>query len=158
MLGLLFIFSLLTMLTMPVFLPQLHLLAFSPFLALLCHHKPYFPSLCIAAGCGLIVDLLSSEARLGIYALSLCGATALLYPQKHHFFQDKPMALALFTALMSAITTLILMSVIAMFSRHVTISWQWFLVDVIVMPFIDALYAYFIFYFLATLAKNRVSL
>lgn len=157
MLGWLFLFSLLMMLTLPIFLPQLHLLAFSPFLAFVCHHKPYFSSLCIAAGCGLLVDLFSSESRLGIYALSLCATTALLYPQKHHFFQDKPMALALFTALISATTTLVLMGVIAMFSRQVAISWLWLLVDLIIMPLADALYAYFIFYFLATVAKNRVN-
>ena len=52
-----------------VFLPHVRLLAFSPFLAPLYNRSSFTASLWIASLCGLAVDLLSSEFRLGIYAL-----------------------------------------------------------------------------------------
>ena len=79
--------------------PQVKFLAFSPFLALLYNRSNFHTSLWIASLCGLMIDLLSSEFRLGIHALTYCLATFLLYQQKKHFFSKiSSLALSLYSS------------------------------------------------------------
>lgn len=122
--------------------PTLHLMAFSPFLALLYNRCCFFVSLWIASLCGLIVDLLSSEFRLGNHALSYCLSTLMLYRYKKHFFDDKPLALSLFTVLISSIMTIFQLLLIAIFDRALPLSGKLFVTDLLLMPIADALYAF----------------
>jgi rod shape-determining protein MreD len=125
-----------------VFLPHVRLLTFSPFLALLYNQSNFLKSLWLASLCGLIVDLLSSEFRLGIHALNYCLTTLLLYAQKKHFFEDKPLALSLFTLLISIVSTLIQLVLISIFDRALPLSGKLLVTDLILMPAIDGLYAF----------------
>jgi cell shape-determining protein MreD len=123
-------------------LPHVRLLAFSPFLALLYNKASFVKALWIASLCGLIVDLLCSEMRLGVYALNYCGTTLLLYKQKRHFYEDKPVALSLFTALISIVSTLLQFFLISIFGQGFTLSAKLLLTDLAIMPLADAAYAY----------------
>ncbi len=127
-------------------IPNLRLLAFAPFFALLAQRKSHFFSLWTAALCGFLVDLLSSEHRLGLYALTYCLTVAVVYAQKHHFFEDKPVALSLFTALISTLATLIQWGLMVFFSKSLPMTWTGFFTDFILMPWVDALYAYLLLY------------
>lgn len=126
----------------PAILPGYRLCAFAPLLALLSHRTSHLAMLWIATGCGCLLDLLSSEYRLGLHALTY-GLTALcLYPQKHHFFEDKPLAIALFAGLISLLCTLIGRILMPLFGASLSLSWTSLATDCLLMPGLDTLYAY----------------
>jgi hypothetical protein len=125
-----------------VFLPHVRLLAFSPFLALLYNQTTFIKSLWIASLCGLTVDLLCSEFRLGIHALNYCLTTLLLYKQKKHFFEDKALALSLFTAIVSVMSTIWQFFLISVFDHALPLSGKLIITDLMIMPLADAAYAF----------------
>jgi cell shape-determining protein MreD len=141
---LLFSFSLALLFTLSgtALIPHVRLLPFSPFLALLYNKTSFVKALWLASLCGLIVDLLCSELRLGVYALNYCGTTLLLYKQKRHFYEDKAVALSLFTALISILSTLLQFFLISIFGQSLTLSPKLLLTDLAIMPLADAAYAY----------------
>lgn len=122
--------------------PQAKLLAFSPFLALVFNHSSFQASLWIATLCGLIVDLFSSEFHLGIHALNYCFTTLVLFHQKKHFFEDKPLALSLFTLLISIVSSLLQLLLISVFDRALPFSSRLVVADLLIMPLFDAIYAF----------------
>ncbi|MBS0604083.1 MAG: mreD [Verrucomicrobia bacterium] len=123
-------------------IPHIKLLAFAPFLALLYNRKSFQTSLWIGSLCGLGLDLLSSEFRLGLHALNYCLTTLLLYKQKRHFFEDKPLALSLFTLLISVVSTVLQLVLISVFDRTLPLSGKLLITDLAIMPVVDALYAF----------------
>jgi rod shape-determining protein MreD len=125
-----------------VFLPRVHLLAFSPFLALLYNNTHFIKALWIASLCGLIIDLLSSEFHFGVHALNYCLTTLLLYKQKKHFVEDRALALSLFTVIISIISTLLQFFLISIFDRALPLSGKLILTDLMIMPMADAAYAF----------------
>lgn len=125
-----------------VFFPHFRLCPFSPFLAIAYHRRPFIPSLWLSLGCGLILDLASSQMHLGLYALTYCLVTVCLYKQKRHFFEEKPVALSLFAAVISSVSGLILLLLTFAFDKQFPYSWELTLFELFVMPFFDALYAF----------------
>ncbi len=124
------------------FAPHLKLLAFAPFLAILYNRLTFLPCLWIASLCGLLLDLLSSEFRFGIQALNFGLTSVLLYQQKRHFVEDKPLALSLFTLLISVISTIVHLVLISLFDRPLPLSIKLFATDLMIMPLADAVYAF----------------
>lgn len=125
-----------------VFFPFLHLSFFAPFLALCYHASNLSKSLWIAVVCGVILDLMSSEFKFGLHTLGFVLATLVLYPQKRHFFEDKPLALSIFTVIIAAGLTLLQFVLIHLFDRGISFSALTFLTDVILMSIVDGLYAF----------------
>lgn len=125
-----------------VFLPHIRLMAFAPFLALLYMREELVASLWIATACGLCVDLFSSELRFGTHALIYCLTTFFLYSQKRNFFSDQPLAFSLFTALISCFSTLLQLTLLYLFGTKFPFSVALLCTDGILMPFLDALYAF----------------
>jgi rod shape-determining protein MreD len=125
-----------------VFLPHIRLLAFAPFLGLLYNQTSFVKSLWLASLCGLAIDLLCSEFRLGIHALNYCLTTLLLYKQKRHFFEDKPLALSLFTVPISIVSTLLQVFLISIFDHALPLSGKLLVTDLMIMPLADAIYAF----------------
>ena len=121
---------------------EIKLFAFSPFLAILYNRANFQRSLWIASLCGLMIDLLSSELRLSLYALNYCLTTLLLFKQKKHFIEDKPLALSLFTMLISIVSTVVQWLLICIFERGLPLSAKLLLTDLVAMPLLDAVYAY----------------
>jgi cell shape-determining protein MreD len=121
---------------------EIKLFAFSPFLAILYNRLNFQKSLWSASLCGLMIDLLSAEFALGLYALNYCLTTLLLFNQKKHFLEDKPLALSLFTMLISIVSTVLQWLLMCIFERGLPLSTKLLLTDLIAMPLLDAVYAY----------------
>ena len=125
-----------------VFFPYLHLSFFAPFIALTYYAATLSKALWISVGCGLILDLISSEFRFGLYTLTFVLATLLLYSQKRHFFEDKPLAFSLFASVIAAVLTFLQFILVHLFDRGVPYSALTLFTDVILMPAVDGLYAF----------------
>ncbi len=111
---------------------------FAPFLAMVYYVSPFSKALWISVGCGYLLDLISSEFRFGIYSLTWVLTTLVLFSQKKHFFEDKPVAFSIFTGVISAVSTALQIVLIHLFDRGIPFS----ILDVIVMPIIDGMYAF----------------
>jgi rod shape-determining protein MreD len=125
-----------------VFFPYLHLSFFAPFLALSYHAATLSKSLWLALLCGVILDLISSEFKFGLYTLTFVIATVVLYAQKRHFFEDKPLALSIFSSIIAAVLTLLQFVLVHLFDRGISFSTLTVLTDVIFMSIVDGLYAF----------------
>ncbi|MGE5196438.1 MAG: rod shape-determining protein MreD [Anaerolineae bacterium] len=125
---------------------QMHLMTFVPFLALTIIRKSLLFSLWIAFLSGLVLDLLGSELRLGFFALNYSLTTLLTYRQKKHFFEDKAFSLVLFSLILSCTSTAIQAILFNIFGAKVLdakvlFSWKFILTELVLMSFLDALYA-----------------
>jgi rod shape-determining protein MreD len=125
-----------------IFFPYLRLSAFAPFFSILYNRVHLSKALWIAFGCGLIIDLISSHSRLGIYGLNFTLITALLYPQRKHFFEDKASALSLFSAIIAALSILLHLFLIYIFDKGIPLSARTLFSDVVLMSLLDGLYAF----------------
>ena len=125
--------------------PSLNFMTFAPFLVLSIVYLNFPKSLWLAFLAGIIIDLFSS-GHMGLYALCYCLTTALLYRQKRNFIDEKPLNLALFTALISFVSTIVLILLLFIFDRRAAFSGQWAFIDLWTMPLLDALYAFVWFY------------
>lgn len=135
---------LLTLLT-PILVPAARLDFFAPYLIIVFYKCPRIKALWIAAGCGLFLDLLSTQSRLGIHALSFVLATAMLYPQRRHFFADSMSTLPIMTFLFSILSTISTVSLSLVLERDLLLTKGWVVTDLLIMPFFDAAYAFFAF-------------
>lgn len=126
--------------------PTIKLLMFSPFLAIVYPRFSIEKTVWIATGCGLILDLLCSELRFGIQAVTLAMTTLVLSKHKHHFFEDKPLSLCLSTLLISLTSTLIQWLLLPLSGFSFILSWTLVATDLILLPIADALYAFLCFY------------
>lgn len=140
-----FILALFALLFSSIFFPSLKLLPFAPFLAIAYNRSSFVRSLYLSLICGLLIDLLSSEVRFGFATLSTCMTTAILYRQKRHFFEDKPLALSLFTIVISLVFTSLSFVLVNFFGKSLPLTRKFFMSDLVIMPLIDGAYAFFWF-------------
>lgn len=125
-----------------VFLPHIKLIAFAPFLAIVFTRKTFVASLWLACLSGLVIDLLSSQLRFGLHSLNYCLTAILIFHQKRNFFEDKPTALSLYTALVSCASSVIQLFLIYAFDTGLNFSWMLMITDLILMPLTDGVYAF----------------
>lgn len=140
--SLAFLATLLMTLFGPVILHNLSLIFFSPFLIILYYNKSYIRCLQASLGCGLILDLLSSQMHIGLQALSFFLTTSVLYNFRYNFFADSLSTLPIMTFLFSFITTIIQCILIYTLEKEVVISWGWVFTDLFMMPAYDGLFAF----------------
>lgn len=127
------------------FFPQIKFMAFSPFLVLLITKKERITALFISLGTGLLIDCSSSSTVFGTYSLIYCLTTALLYGKIRHLCSDKAAAFSLFTFLFSLVSTSIELCFLHIFNEQTLFSFHLLITDLLFMPFLDALYAFFWF-------------
>jgi len=137
-----FIFCLALTIIFPLLVPSIRLTFFAPFLIMACYKKKLQNCLWMAFICGLILDLLSSNARLGIHAFNYCLTLMVLYPQKRNFFADSLSTLPIMTFLFSTISTFFMVIVLYSLEMINMLSWQWIATDLLLMPAADAIYAF----------------
>lgn len=125
-----------------IFFPSIRLATFSPFLAISYTRISFVKTLWIALGCGLIIDLLSTRQHFGLYALNFVITSAVVYPQRRHFFEDKATALSFFTAIIAAFSTTLQLLLAHLFDRGMVVPWTTFLSDIIGMSILDGIYAF----------------
>lgn len=92
--------------------------------------------------CGLLMDLLNSKFHFGFCAFNFSLTTLLVYSQKRNFFEDRLFSLSCYTALISALSSLIQLTFLALFEKHFPFKPQLILTDLIIMPALDALYGF----------------
>ncbi len=126
----------------PIFFPSIRFAFFAPLLAIAFHRIDFIRSLWLCFLCGGFIDLFSSQMKFGLYALSFCLATCVCYKQKRHFFEEKSIALSLFSILISSIQSLCLIFVSAIFDKQVSISLSMMISEIIITPMIDGIYAF----------------
>lgn len=126
----------------PFFLHSVRLSFFAPFLALAYNRTSFVIALWIAFGAGICLDLVSTCERFGIYGLNFVLTTALLFPQRRRFFEDKASSFALYSAIVAAVSTLIQLALLYVFDSGVVLSGKLFLFDVLALYALDGLYAF----------------
>ena len=130
---------------MPVVIPQLRLYFFAPYLIILLYKRPLVNCLWGALICGLVIDLFSAYHHLGLYALNYTLTIALLYRQRRHFFADSPTTLPIMVYLFSVISTAIQIPLLFIFEHKLKINSIWIRYDLLLMPLLDAVYAFCFF-------------
>lgn len=125
-----------------IILPDFRLIAFSPFFAIVFQRTSYIKSLWICFLCGLILDTFSSQQHFGMYAVCYVLVAGISYSQKKHFFEDKPLALSLFSGLIASISGAALLLLSSMFGRQFPITLEVILSEIFATPILDALYAF----------------
>lgn len=132
-------------LAMAVFLTALFskvkLIPFAPFLVFAVLRQPFAAMLRSALLCGICMDILTIQFRFGIHALGYCLAGLTAYAFRRYFFEDKPIAIALFTAWISAALTMIELMLSWAFDQGIPIRWNVIATDICLLPFADGLYA-----------------
>lgn len=126
---------------LPVFVPQLRLTYFAPFLILLFYRTNYSICLWTSLTVGLFIDLLTTDARFGLYALNYSLTTALLYHFKKLFFDDYASTVPCMTIFFAILSTCIQAVLLYAFNKKLIISWDWIGTDLVAMPILDGVYA-----------------
>lgn len=137
----LFIYACLLTIVIPPLFPSLHLLFLAPFLIWTFYRQSKVGALWFAVACGIFIDLLSSHTRMGFHAFSYCLTVWILYGQKQNFFVDHLSTLPIMTFLFSFINTVIQVTLLFSFGQGFSISLDWLIKDLILLPALDALYA-----------------
>jgi len=140
-LFLLFVYACCLALFLPLFFPFLHILFFAPFL-IVCFYRCSL-SVCLwwALSSGFIIDLFSYETRLGTYAINYCLTTLCLYPYKFHFFEDRLSTLPIMSFGFTCLSTLIQIGLFYITGKSFSLSWEWALHDLLLIPLQVAIYA-----------------
>ncbi len=152
-----FAISLLSMLILPLLVPELRLFYFAPFIVTCLYQYTRIAILWRATLCGVIVDLLSSGPLFGISALNYSIVSCLLYGQTKNFFEDKLSTLPLMTFFFSTLSTLITLIAAPFAGYALHLSLRWVATDLIVMGAVDALYALFAFSLPFTLLSDKIT-
>lgn len=129
----------------PVGAPSAKLSFLIPCLVTLFYQKPLIVCLWSAFAFGLLLDILSSSAFLGLHVTSFCAATAIIYQQKRHFFADNLSTLPILTFLTSALATAVQVVLIYIFQKEVVLGLKWFITNILLMPLFDSAYAFILF-------------
>lgn len=150
-----FLMTFLAFISGPLLLPKWPLFYLAPSLILLYYQRSRLTCLCAAAGLGLLVDLFSAHSHLGLHAINYCVVTAVLYEQRRHFFADSLSTLPLMTLFFAILSTLLQGGLLYLFEEQSLFSWSWVATDLLLMPALDALYAFaLLFSFSAIPAKK----
>lgn len=124
----------------PKIFPSLGLVFFAPFLAIACIRLPFIPSLSLALFSGLAMDCMSSSFPFGIQIFINCFIVLLLHRFKYHFFEEKMISIAVYTAIFSFFYTISSLFLFSLFEHPVPFSWRGIISDLIIMPLIDGIY------------------
>lgn len=136
-----FVVACLATLIAPIFFPSLRLFFFAPYIASMIQKKELPYCLWVAFSCGLFLDVISSESRFGLVALDFTLATLLSYQLKGFIFRDHFSTFPLLTFGFASASACLQAFIEALFDHVNIFSWPWFLSDILIMPFLDALFA-----------------
>lgn len=126
---------------LPIALPGIPLQIFVPLLVWTFYRYSRIESLYFAVVAGLLCDLLSSTQHMGLYTASYLLSSHVLYPCSTLFFEGNLWTLPLLTFFFSIISSICYLFFYAFFEGSITLTWQWFFCDMLVLPSCDFLYA-----------------
>jgi rod shape-determining protein MreD len=136
-----FLLATLALILQGILLPKLTILAFAPLIAFVILRSKLIPALFTSLLAGAIVDLFSDDP-MGIHALNYVLVTAILSRFRTHLSHDEPLHLTLFSGGVSILSTLIQLFLLFLFDKKVPFDSKWTLLDLTLMPLIDAFYAF----------------
>ena len=125
-----------------IFFTDIKLFAFAPFFAITFQRIRFIPSLWICLLSGLFMDTISSQEHFGAYAICYTVVGFVSYGQKRHFFEEKAIALSLYTLLISSIFSLSFMIITRFLGKGLALSPEFLFSELVFTPFLDALYAF----------------
>jgi hypothetical protein len=137
--------SLFLTLFVPVFFHKFSIAFFIPFLVIVLYQKPLMTCLWIAFACGLILDMLQTGIRFGLFGLNYVLCIALLYSKKHHFFGDRISTLPLMTFFLAFLSITLQLVLLYIFQQGFSLSWGLLIYELGILPFEDAIYAFLFF-------------
>ncbi len=141
MLIIAFLLSTIALILQGILFPQITILAFSPFLALVVLRSSFTQALWLSAMAGTLMDLISNDP-MGMHALNYVIVSALFFRVKNHFLYDEPFHLSLFTVIVSITSTILQFLLLFLFDRRIPLEGRWVIADFLGMPAIDGLVAY----------------
>ena len=119
------------------------LVPFSPFLAITSYYRPRTNVLWVSMACGLIMDVFSSSS-FGIYAFSYALTSSILFRYRIYFL-EKPIGFSIFTSIFSLLSTIAIRFFLIFDKVSLPMSWKSFIIDFLVMPFLDGVYSFLFF-------------
>lgn len=131
-----FVLCLLWTVYLPLHTPNIRVCSFCPLMAVFAMEFSYWKSLAFSMGLGLFVSALSESSSIGSIVLSYSAAMFFLYRFRQIFAKDNSYTLALYSALMASIITLL-----QLFQYQIGFV-QTFFTDAILLTICDACYAY----------------
>lgn len=123
-----------------IFLPELSLFAYAPWIALVTLCRPLPRALWLSLFAGLCLDLLSDHP-FGLHAIAYTATSTLLFRLKKHFLAERPLHLSLFSTLVSWVSTLFELFLLFLFDTRVPFHGKWIFSELVAMPFLDGIYA-----------------
>jgi len=115
------------------------LLAFAPFLGVCLMRLRLRSILWFSMLAGCAVDCFSDDP-MGLHALNYVVVSGVLYRFRKRFSYEEPLHLALYTALISFVSTILQLLLLFLFDRRVPIHGKWVLIDLFCMPLADGVY------------------
>ena len=112
----------------PLYIPQIKLIWFAPFLITLYYQKPLEACLWSSLGCGFLIDLTTSTEHLGLHGFNYTIVSALLYGQKRHFFGDSLSTMPIMVYLFCFMSTLVQAVLLNLF-EDVNMNLGWLVVE-----------------------------
>lgn len=137
----LLLLALLPTLFAPALFPAIRLLFLAPAIVWLYYKLPFQGALWTSFSAGLLIDLLSSDYRFGMIALTYTATTALLYRQKRHFYAQGWSTLPILTWLFALLSTTLQVVLLAMIDEGLPIGWRWAATDLLLLPIADSCWA-----------------
>lgn len=128
-----------------IFLPSFRFLAFAPFFAIAFQRLTLYQSLWTAVFIGLLIDLISPSLRFGFFSLNYFLTSWIAYRQKSLFFEDKTISFFFYTAFISCIASTLQLTLLLSSSSRFPIHLSFLFSDLLIMPLIDGVYAFFWF-------------
>ena len=117
------------------------LLWFSSFLSLTVLKKKLYPSLVLACLSGMIGDIICDDP-FGVHAIAHTSVVFLLYRYKIFFSSEKPLHIGIYTYFVSLTLTFLQAFLLFLFDRRIPFTGECFLGDLLIMPLLDAGFAF----------------
>lgn len=121
--------------------PGFCLVGFSPLLTYIILKKKITSALSFGCFLGMIMDLLSSDP-VGVHAINYTAIVFILHRNKKYFSLEKSLHVSILTYFVAALSTLLQAFLLFLFDRRIPFTGECLLMDVIIMPVVDAGYAW----------------
>ncbi|NGX62065.1 MAG: hypothetical protein K940chlam9_01558 [Chlamydiae bacterium] len=127
------------------FSPRFPLLYFAPYLVVCFYQLSFTHTLFRSLGCGVLVDLFSSNPHFGLHSLVYFLVSAALYHQKQNFFADKLSTVPIMTTFFSLLSTLLFLVARFFSSSPLHLSWRGVMTEFFALPLLEGTYALLVF-------------
>ena len=126
---------------LPIIIPNVRFIPYAPLITIIISRFNRAEAIWLAALVGLMIDLYSKGAMLGVFSLNYCISTIIIYRYRKFFSEEKIHIYALYTTLFSVISTAIHFFLFALVETPLKLTFFTIFTDLILMPIFDGVYA-----------------